>query len=90
MTYINKAIEKILNAGLSVAERDNLSLGKGTQGVANNHLTIIGGVRRVELYTNGTIYANRVNGKFKITNLKGMPHGQAVEEAIKIAKTGRY
>lgn len=86
MSNIQKAIDKILDSGLSLAVRD------GSKGdyVGDNHMTIIGGVRRVELYTNGTIYANRVNDKFKKINIKGMQFNQAIERAIKIAKKGRY
>lgn len=86
MNKIEIAVDKILDAGLSIAERKN----KGDSYDGNNHLTIIGGVRRVELYTNGTIYANRVNGKFKQINIKGMQFNQAIERAIKIAKKGKF
>ena len=86
MKNIKKAVDKVLASGLSLAVRD------GSKGdcVGDNHMTIIGGVRRVELYTNGTIYANKVKDKFKVINIKGMQFNQAVERAIKIAKKGRY
>lgn len=86
MSDIENTIQLILNSGLSVAEREN----KGDCYDGNNHLTIIGGVRRVELYINGTIYANKVKNKFKKINIKGMHLNQAIERAIKIAKKGRY
>ncbi len=85
MNNIEKAVDKILDAGLILAVRDD---SKGDY-VGDNHMTIIGGVRRVELYTNGTIYANKVKDKFKMINIKGMQFNQAIERAIKIAKKGR-
>lgn len=86
MNNIEKAVAKILESGLALVDRDNSSCDYG----GNNHMTIIGGVRRVELYVNGTIYANKVKDKFKKINIKGMQFNQAVERAIKIAKKGRY
>lgn len=83
-----KLIDTILDAGLSVAERENLSL--TTKGPAkDNHITIVGGVRRVELYTNGTVYANKLNGKFKAYRLKGVPINESVHTAIRVALTGK-
>jgi len=84
----NKLIDIILDSGLAVAERENLSL--TTKGPAkNNHITIVGGVRRVELYTNGTVYSNRVKGKFKPFRLKGESVDKSIIEAIRVAKTGK-
>ena len=83
-----KLINTILDAGLSIAERENLSL--TTKGPAkDNHLTIVGGVRRVEFYTNGTVYSNRVKGKFKPYRLKGTPASESVHDAIRVALTGK-
>lgn len=86
MNRLNQAIDKIMIAGLSIAERKNNS----DSSKDNNHMTIVGGIRRVELWTNGTIYANKVNGKFKKLNFKGMHYNEAIDRAIKIAKTGRF
>lgn len=57
----NPVIEKVMASGLSVFEHENNSdFGSGTM-----HITIIGGVRRVEFYpTTGTVYANAEKGKF--------------------------
>ncbi|CAL9991271.1 hypothetical protein VPHD81_0111 [Vibrio phage D81] len=73
-------IEAVLAAGLAVMERKNNS--KSSSAV--NHLTIIGGVRRVDYYpSTGTVFANRVNDKFKPCR------GTGVKDAIRIAKKGR-
>ena len=83
-----RLIDTILDAGLAIGERENLSL--TTKGPAkDNHLTILGGVRRVELYTNGTVYSNRIKGKFKPYRLKGTPANESVHTAIRVALTGK-
>lgn len=63
----NPFIEKIIDAGLSVFEHENNSdFGSGTM-----HITIIGGVRRVEFYpTTGTVYANAEKGKSRHSSRK--------------------
>lgn len=77
---VDNSIERILRAGLSVAEHDN----SGGCGEVIEHLTIIGGVRRVEFYpSTGTVYANAVKGKYKATSSKG------IECAIRLALEGR-
>jgi len=81
---MKKEIGKILNAGLSVFERDNLNM--NCKGMANNHLTIVGGIRKVDFWpTTGTVYANGVKGKFRAFKEKK----SSVEVAIKVAKEGR-
>lgn len=83
-----RLIDTILDAGLAIAERENLSL--TTKGPAkDNHLTILGGVRRVEIYTNGTVYSNKVKGVFKTYRLKGTPAIESVHSAIRVALTGK-
>lgn len=73
-------IEKILNSGLSALERSNESDSSNQ----TNHLSIIGGVRRVEYYpSTGSAFANAVKGKFKRSR------GRGVDDAIRIAKAGR-
>jgi len=77
---IKQAIEDILAAGLSVQEHDNNS----DSSKKVNHLSIIGGVRRVEYYpTTGTVYANARD------EFKKAARGKGVEQAIKIAKEGK-
>lgn len=74
MNKVEKAIQTILDAGLSVIEHKNNS-GKGK----TNHLTIVGGDTVVEFYpTTGTVFSN----KSKV-NLKN----STVECAIQKAKT---
>ena len=85
---IEQIIDAVLKAGLAIAERENLSL--MTKGNAkDNHLTLVGGKRRVELYTNGTVYANRLKGKFKPFRLKGIPISESIDIAIRVALTGK-
>ncbi len=60
-------IEKVMSAGLSVLEHEN----NGDFGSGVMHLTIVGGVRRVEFYpTTGTVYANAVKGKYPVFKQK--------------------
>ena len=75
-------IEKVMSAGLSVAQHDNSKgFGKPTE-----HYSIIGGARRVEFYpSTGMIYSNPVNGKFKQARI---PRGN-IDRAIKLAVTGK-
>ncbi|ENH1343585.1 TPA: hypothetical protein ACF3O9_004588 [Klebsiella pneumoniae] len=77
----NPVIEKIMASGLSVFEHENNSdFGSGTM-----HITIIGGVRRVEFYpTTGTVYANAEKGKFPAFRQKKA----GIEVAIRLAKSG--
>jgi hypothetical protein len=83
----NQIIDTILNAGLSLAEHENMSL--DTKGPAlDNHFTIIGGKRRVELYTNGTVYANKKARYYKSFKLKGTPINESIKIAIQVALTG--
>ena len=82
---IKLASNKILTASLSIFERENNS---DTSELGVNHLTIIGGIRRVELYFNGTVYANKVKDKFKKINIKGLCFNEAIDKAIKVAKKG--
>lgn len=77
---IQSDIETIVKNDLSILEHKNNNDIFST----TNHLTIVGGVRRVEYYpTTGTVYANRVQGKYKVARGKG------VYDAIRIAKEGR-
>ncbi|WP_240725281.1 hypothetical protein [Klebsiella pneumoniae] len=49
------------------------------------HITIIGGVRRVEFYpTTGTVYANAEKGKFQAFKQKKA----GINVAIRLAKSG--
>ena len=49
------------------------------------HITIIGGVRRVEFYpTTGTVYANAEKGKFPAFKQKKA----GIKVAIRLAKSG--
>lgn len=75
-------IEKVMSAGLSVAQHDNSQgFGKPTE-----HYSIIGGARRVEFYpSTGMIYSNPVNGKFKQARI---PKSN-IDRAIKLAVTGK-
>jgi len=77
----NPFIEKIIDAGLSVFEHENNSdFGSGTM-----HITIVGGVRRVEFYpTTGTVYANSEKGKFPAFKQKKA----GIRVAIRLAKSG--
>lgn len=78
---MNSDIEKIMDAGFSVMEHENNS----DHGFETHHLTIIGGVRRVEYYpSTGTVFANKVRGEFG-----KVARGQGVKDAIKIARDGR-
>lgn len=80
MNKVKQAIEDILAASLSIAEHENNS-GKGEV----NHLTIIGGKRRVEYYpTTGTVFANKTETKVAVKR-----HGSDVQKAIKLAKGER-
>lgn len=77
---IYQDIEKILGAGLAVMERGNNSDSSSEV----NHLSIIGGVRRVEYYpSTNTVFSNGVHGKFK------KARGTGIDDAIRIAKEGR-
>lgn len=77
---VEKAIDKILAAGLCVHEHKNNS----DSSKKVNHLSILGGVRRVEYYpTTETVYAN-ARGEFK-----KVARGKGIEQAIKIAKEGK-
>ena len=81
MDKVKQAIEDTLAAGLSIIEHENNS---GTGEV--NHLSIIGGKRRVEYYpTTGTVYANKENNWPKY-NLKSA----SIKVAIKLAKEGKF
>jgi len=82
---IKLAADKILAASLSIFERENNS---DTSELGINHLTIVGGVRRVELYFNGTVYANKVKDKYKKVNIKGLCFNEAIDKAVKVAKKG--
>ena len=74
-------INKIMDAGLSVKENEH-----GHKFTPVIHVTIIGGVRKVEFYpTTGTVYANPVKGEFRQVRIKK----SNVETAIKVAKFGR-
>ncbi|MFV4742458.1 hypothetical protein [Citrobacter portucalensis] len=74
-------IEKVIDAGLSVFEHEN----NGDFGDDVMHLTIVGGVRRVEFYpTTETVYANAVKGKFPVFKQKNA----GIKVAIRIAKSG--
>lgn len=79
MDKVKQAIEAVLAAGLSIAEHNNNS-GKGEV----NHISIIGGKRRVEYYpTTGTVFANK-------TEVQSITVRNAtVGIAIQIAITGR-
>lgn len=82
---MNKAIDQIMAAGLSVMERENHSNSKQV-----NHLSIIGGVRRVEFYpTTGTVFANKVTGRNEQGQsivLMKVRHGKGLNFAISLAK----
>lgn len=77
----NPIIEKIMAAGLSAFEHENNSDScSGTM-----HVSIIGGVRRVEFYpTTGTVYANAEKGKYPAFRKKKA----GIETAIRLAKFG--
>jgi hypothetical protein len=47
------------------------------------HITIVGGVRRVEFYPTGTVYANAEKGKFPAFKQK-----KPIKVAIRLAKSG--
>lgn len=80
MDKVKQAIEAILAAGLSIAEHENNS-GKGKV----NHLTIIGGKRRVEYYpTTGTVFANKTPTQPSINS-----RNSSVQTAIHLAKEGK-
>lgn len=70
-----------MDAGLSVFEHENNS--DSCTGVM--HLSIIGGLRRVEFYpTTGTVYANAEKGKYSVFKQRKA----GIEIAIRLAKTG--
>ena len=77
-----RMIERVLAAGLSVAQHDNSQgFGKPTE-----HYSIIGGARRVEFYpSTGMIFSNPVKDKFKQARI---PRGN-IDRAIKLAVTGK-
>lgn len=80
MDKVQQAIEDILAAGLSIAEHDNNS-GNGKV----NHLTIIGGKRRVEYYpTTSTVFANKTETQAPVKRRESN-----VQVAIKLAKGER-
>lgn len=79
MIKVKRAIDFILGANLSIIEHVNNS---GSKEV--NHLSIIGGVRRVEYWpTTGTIYANPEGHWPKFVAKKC-----SVTDAISLAKCG--
>lgn len=81
MAELKEVIEEVIKSGLSVVEHENNS-GAGEV----NHLSIIGGKRRVEYYpTTGTVYANKENNWPKY-NLKSA----SIKVAIKLAKEGKF
>lgn len=73
-------ISAILKAGLSVIEnKNNSEYSKQT-----NHLSIVGGIRRVEYYpSTGSVLSNPVKNKFK------RRRGHGLNDAIRIAKEGK-
>lgn len=77
---IKAAIEEILKAGFTVIEHPNNSNDGKT-----NHLTIIGGKRKVDLWpTTGTIFAPK-DDKYPNYRLRNA----SVKVAITLAKQGR-
>lgn len=73
-------IEIILSSGLSVMERENNS----DSSKQVNHLTIIGGKRRVDYWpSTNSVYSAGVKGKYK------SKRGNSVLDAIRIAKKGK-
>jgi hypothetical protein len=79
MDKVTKAIEDILASGLTVIERPN-NRGEGK----TNHLTIIGGAKRVEYWpTTGTIFADAT----KTMNMINVKESNT-QTAIKLAKLG--
>lgn len=76
---IKQAIEVVLDAGLSIVEHANNSGAKTV-----NHLSIIGGKRRVEFYpTTGTVHSNPTESFSRVVK-----RNCTVFDAIKVAKTG--
>lgn len=74
---MDQDIETILDAGLSVMERENNS----DSSKQVNHLTIIGGKRRVDYWpSTNSVYSAGVKGKYK------SKRGNGVLDAIRIAK----
>lgn len=70
-------IETILDAGLSVMERENNSDSSNQV----NHLTIIGGKRRVDYWpSTNSVYSAGVKGQYK------SKRGNGVIDAVRIAK----
>lgn len=73
---LSDAIDQILSAGLSAVENDG-SFDSG-------HLTIIGGVRRVQFWTTtGTVYSDKEGDKPAVK-------GRGIKSAIHLAKYGRF
>lgn len=82
MMEIKAVIDKVIAAGLSVFEHEN----NGDFGCGTMHITIIGGVRRVEFYpSTGMVYANAVKGKFKVARFPKA----GIKTAIRLAKSGK-
>lgn len=77
---IEQDIDKILESGLEAISRTN----NGSYSDAVTHVSIVGGVRRVEWYpTKGTVYVN-AQDEFKVFKQKHT----TVDVAIRVAKQG--
>lgn len=78
MSKVKSAIEEIMKAGFTVIEQSN-------DGNESSRLTILGGVRKVDLWpTTGTIFAPK-DAKYPNYRLREA----SVKVAINLAKFGR-
>lgn len=81
MSKVKSAIEEIMNAGFTVIEHPNNSNSSNEP----NHLTIVGGVRKVDMWpTTGTIFAPK-DDKYPNYRLREA----SVKVAINLARFGR-
>lgn len=80
---IEETIQEVEKWKLSVIKNQNNTISKNNNRQVN-HLSIVGGVRKVEYYpSKGTFYSNGIKGKCRLVR------GVGLRDAIELAKNGR-